>query len=62
MLKNNKIDPEIAKKDNKNSDVIYCEGDDYPYDHPRVYLEIPNGQDKVVCPYCGKVFKKKGAK
>lgn len=46
----------------KKEEKIYCEGESYPYDHPRIYLEIQKGKDSVACPYCSKIFKVKSEK
>ena len=35
--------------------TVWCNGEDT---HPKVYLKIPEGETKIVCPYCNKVFKK----
>ena len=39
-----------------NERKISCEGHEYPYDHPKIYLEIPEETGKIDCPYCGKIF------
>ncbi len=36
---------------------VSCQGKEYPYDHPKVYLEIDPEIKKIDCPYCGKTFK-----
>ena len=43
----------IIVKDKK----VSCEGHEYPYDHPKVYLEISEDKDEIECPYCSKLFK-----
>lgn len=35
---------------------VECHGKDFPYDHPIIYLEIPDYVSNVVCPYCSKTF------
>lgn len=51
------------KMKSKNKEIIYtedysvsCQGREYPYDHPLVYLEIKKDKNKIDCPYCGKEF------
>ncbi len=36
---------------------VSCEGAEYPYDHPKIYLEISSKEGQVECPYCSRVFK-----
>lgn len=33
-----------------------CKGKEAPYDHPLIYLEISNKNNKAICPYCSKEF------
>ncbi|MGV2433119.1 MAG UNVERIFIED_CONTAM: zinc-finger domain-containing protein [Rickettsiaceae bacterium] len=49
-MKNNK--EEIKVSDRK----VSCEGSEYPYDHPKVYLEISDDKKQTDCPYCGRRF------
>ena len=35
---------------------VFCTGKEYPYDHPKIYLQIDPSKGQVVCPYCGKIF------
>ncbi|WPZ35315.1 zinc-finger domain-containing protein [Thalassobaculum sp. OXR-137] len=35
---------------------VACDGGDGPLGHPRVFLEIPEDEHKVVCPYCSKTY------
>ena len=38
---------------------VSCEGEDFSK-HPRVYLTLKGGtENEVVCPYCGRIFRKK---
>lgn len=36
---------------------VSCVGLEHPYDHPKIYLEIPEDKNQIDCPYCGKLFK-----
>ena len=42
----------IIVKDRK----ISCEGSEYPYDHPKIYLEMSKDVNHIECPYCSKIF------
>ena len=44
---------EIKVKDRK----VSCEGALHPYDHPKIYLEIPENKKQIECPYCSRMFK-----
>jgi uncharacterized Zn-finger protein len=48
-----------AKKEEIKVDIrkVLCMGLEYPYDHPKIYLEIPENKSHIDCPYCGKLFK-----
>ncbi len=37
-----------------NKRQVQCSGNEFPYDHPIVYLEVAD--DKISCPYCSKTF------
>jgi uncharacterized Zn-finger protein len=39
----------------KSSSVV-CMGREYPYDHPKVYLEIDESEGEILCPYCSRKF------
>lgn len=39
----------------KSSSVV-CMGKEYPFDHPKVYLEINLEDKEILCPYCSKKF------
>lgn len=39
-----------------NTRHVSCDGGDEDLGHPKVYLEIKQGVDRVECPYCGKTF------
>ena len=41
-----------------NNNKIICDGGDGDLGHPRIYLAIDESNVVVVCPYCGKKFKK----
>ena len=49
----NKPQKETVKVDERTT---VCSGNEYPYDHPTVYLEIPEKKTSVECPYCSRVF------
>ncbi len=34
----------------------YCDGSAGALGHPRVFLKIEEGADRVTCPYCSKMF------
>ncbi|MFK7973808.1 MAG: zinc-finger domain-containing protein [Rickettsiaceae bacterium] len=36
---------------------VHCSGKEFPYDHPKIYLEIDKALDNIICPYCSKEFK-----
>ena len=38
---------------------VSCDGGQGELGHPKVYIEIKQGVDKVECPYCGKKFEYK---
>ena len=38
------------------SSSVTCMGKEFPYDHPKIYLEIDPGTNEVQCPYCSKKF------
>lgn len=46
----------MNKKDTVLVDAkkISCDGSDNVSGHPKVFLEIK--EDKIDCPYCGKIF------
>jgi len=46
-----KADYEIVKKRR-----VSCDGSSGPLGHPKVYLEIKQGVEEIVCPYCSKHF------
>jgi len=51
--------PETIEADSR---VVACDGGEGPLGHPRVYLNMGEGQS-VDCPYCGRHFVlKAGAK
>ncbi|WP_375327486.1 zinc-finger domain-containing protein [Candidatus Tisiphia endosymbiont of Nemotelus uliginosus] len=33
-----------------------CLGNESPFDHPKIYLEIDPNNHSIVCPYCSKIF------
>lgn len=35
---------------------VACMGNEAPYDHPKIYLEIDPEIGEISCPYCSKVF------
>lgn len=35
---------------------VTCDGGGGPLGHPRVFLEIPEDEHKVVCPYCSRTY------
>lgn len=35
---------------------VICSGGNYLEGHPKVYLEIARDSDRIVCPYCSKIF------
>jgi len=35
---------------------VSCSGSDALYDHPKIYLNIPEGKNEIECPYCSKLF------
>ncbi len=35
---------------------VACDGGNGPLGHPRVFLEIPEDEHKVVCPYCSRTY------
>ncbi len=39
-----------------NSTSVSCQGKEYPYGHPIVYLEIDKTLGETTCPYCSKTF------
>ena len=42
-----------------DAERVACDGPDFSK-HPRVYLTLKGGvENEVVCPYCGKTFRKK---
>ncbi|MCT4635636.1 MAG: zinc-finger domain-containing protein [Rickettsiales bacterium] len=43
-----------------DSNKVQCEGDGKSIGHPRVYLEIKDGE--IECPYCSRTFKLKKIK
>ncbi len=40
---------------------VACDGGKGPLGHPRVYLRIEQGEDRIVCPYCSRCFIYNGA-
>lgn len=38
------------------SHTVACDGGGGALGHPRVYLEIPEDEHKVVCPYCSRTY------
>lgn len=36
--------------------TVACDGGDGALGHPRVFLEIPEDEHKVVCPYCSRTY------
>jgi len=45
-----------SETEKTNSSSVACMGKEYPYDHPKVYLEIDPHGKKIQCPYCSKTF------
>lgn len=54
MASKKQISKEVV---NVSDRKVSCMGAEYPYDHPKIYLEIPEGKNQIDCPYCGRVFK-----
>ena len=48
------MDEEIIKVE-PNIETISCDGGEDSLGHPTVYYTF-NGQDKIVCGYCGKIY------
>ena len=48
------MDEEIIKVE-PNIETISCDGGQDSLGHPTVYYTF-NGQDKIVCGYCGKIY------
>lgn len=46
----------IVETINTNTSSVSCNGKEYPYDHPRVYLEIDKEKGEIHCSYCYKKF------
>ena len=44
---------EIEKTHSKS---VSCKGEEAPYDHPHIYLEIDIKIGHIDCPYCSKKF------
>lgn len=38
------------------SHTVACDGGGGALGHPRVFLEIPEDEHKVVCPYCSRTY------
>lgn len=36
--------------------TVACDGGNGPLGHPRVFLEIPEDEGRVVCPYCSRTY------
>lgn len=45
-----------------NERHVSCDGGQGELGHPKVYLEIKKGVEKIDCPYCGKTFEYKEKK
>lgn len=39
-----------------NQRKVSCDGSGGALGHPKVYLEIKEHEDEIVCPYCSRVF------
>ena len=51
------MEDEIIKVD-INTETISCDGGQDSLGHPAVYYTF-NNENKIVCGYCGKIFKRK---
>ncbi len=38
------------------STSVSCFGKEFPFDHPKVYLQIDPSKGSIECPYCSKEF------
>ena len=47
------------EKETTNNRSVYCYGKEFPFDHPKIYLEINSKLGYVICPYCSKCFELK---
>lgn len=39
-----------------NQRKVSCDGSGGALGHPKVYLEIKEHDDEIICPYCSRVF------
>ena len=39
-----------------DSRQVSCDGEGGGFGHPKVYLEIKEGVDEIICPYCSQHF------
>lgn len=39
-----------------NKTHVSCSGQEMPFDHPVIYLEIDTKEGEITCPYCSKQF------
>ncbi|AHC73615.1 hypothetical protein P856_394 [Candidatus Endolissoclinum faulkneri L5] len=39
-----------------NEYSVKCDGGDELMGHPRIFLEIAKEENKVICPYCSKIY------
>ena len=46
----------INDKINVTTKEISCQGNESPYDHPLIYLKIPEDKKTISCPYCSRQF------
>lgn len=54
MQSNTNLKREVEKSSTRK---VSCIGLEHPYDHPKIYLYIPEDKDEIECPYCSKLFK-----
>ncbi len=50
------FDMKLCEIEKTKSSSVSCMGKEYPYDHPKIYLEIDQETKQVICPYCSKQF------
>lgn len=39
-----------------SENIVVCHGEEVPYDHPAIYLQLNSKKNTAICPYCSKKF------
>ena len=46
----------VIDKVDVNTNNVSCQGNEFPYDHPLIYLKISSDNEDILCPYCSRKF------